>query len=43
MVRPNALPVDVALAVHAHGVVAVEAGEAVGTVVNLAAARVGAS
>ena len=39
----TALPVDVALAVHAHCVVAVEAGEAVGAVVDLAAARVGAS
>ena len=39
----TSLPVDVALAVHAHRVVAVEAGEAVGAVVDLAAARVGAS
>ena len=38
-----ALPVNVALAVAAHCVVAQEAGEAVDTVVGLAAAGVGAS
>ena len=38
----STLPVDVALAVSAHGVVAQEAGEAVDAVVDLAAAGVGA-
>ena len=34
------VPVNIALAVPAHGVVALEAGEAVGAVVGLAQARV---